>query len=94
MTSDRTAVENLKIRIKQYFNEFNSIENIIKRVRNNDNEIPRWTSQHYHLNLDDIIDEIKRLCPVRFMREGNNHGEKSMKIAEHEFISQRENSYG
>ena len=67
---------------------------MMKMVTNDDNETPRWSSQNNHLNLDIMTDDIKRLGPVRFIRKGNNCGEKFIHVLKHKFASQREDNYG
>ena len=66
----------------------------MKIVANEGNETTRWMSQHKHLNLDDMIDDINRLGPARFIHEGNNHSQKCMKVAKHELIYQRGDTHG
>ena len=39
------------------------------------------------LNLDGMIDDKKRLGPVRLIWQGNNDGEKFTQVTKHEFIS-------
>ena len=70
ITSDHINAEHLKIHTKQCLNKFNSVGKLMKMVENDDNEIPRLLSQCNHLNLDSMIDDIKRLAAVRFMWEG------------------------
>ena len=51
-------------------------------------------SQYDNLNLESAIDDIKKLGPVRFMWEGNMHGEKHMQIRKAEFTSHRGDNHG
>ena len=51
MTSDYTNVDDLKTHTKQHLNAFHSIYKLMKKVTNDDNETPRWLSQHNHSNL-------------------------------------------
>ena len=94
MTLDHTKADHLKNHSKLRLNRFHSVEKWTKKVTNDINEIPRWLSQHNHLNLDGIIDDINILGLVRFMWEGNNHGEISIHVTMHRFTSQRGDSYG
>ena len=47
--------------------------------------------QYNHLNIDSFIDDIKRLGPLKFMWEGNEHGEKCIQTAKNEFVSKKGN---
>ena len=61
----------------------------MKKINNDNNEIPRWLSEHNHLNLDGTTYEIERLGPVRFIWDGDNYGENFIQVAKDEFASQR-----
>ena len=81
IASDHNTADNLKIHTKKCLNGFNSVDKIMKMATNDDDEIPRWTQQCNHLNLDGIADDTKRVGLVQLMWEGNNHGEKFMQVA-------------
>ena len=87
MTSSDINVMKSSIHIKQYLNEFNKIDKTIKKVINDKNDNPRWLSQYNHVNVEDIINNIKRLGLVQFMQEGNEHEEKFMQTTKNKFIS-------
>ena len=67
MKSYHINAHNLKIHIKQRLNEIHRVEKLMKKVKNHDNETQRWLSQHNHLILDEIIDDFKRLGPIRLV---------------------------
>ena len=50
-----------------------------------------WISQCNHSNTDSVIDDIKQLGPLKFVWEGNEHGEKHMQTAKNEFVSKKGN---
>ena len=45
----------------------------------------------YRLAICSVIDDIKRLGPMKFMWEGNEHGEKYIQTAKSEFVSKKVN---
>ena len=91
MASDGTNFMKLQIHIKQYLNEFHKMDQLLKKLKNETGEIPRWISQYNHLNIDSVIDDIKRMGPLKFMWEGNEHGEKYIQTAKNEFVSKKGN---
>ena len=91
MGSDGSNVMKLQMHIKQHMNEFHKMDQLLKTVMNDTKETPRWISQYNHLNIDSVIDDIKRLGPLKFMWEGNEHGEKYIQTAKNEFASQKGN---
>ena len=50
------------------------------------NDIPKWLSQHYHLNFDAIVKDIERLGPIRFKWEGIMHDEQFIQTAKKECV--------
>ena len=91
MTSDGSNIMKLDMHVKQCLNEFHKIDQLLKTVTNDTTHIPRWISQYNHLNVDSVIDDIKRLGTLKHMWEGNEHGEKHMQTAKSEFVSKKGN---
>ena len=60
MTASYFNAENLKIHIKQCLNEIPALDKLCNAIKNKINETPRWTSQHNHLNLESVIDDVKK----------------------------------
>ena len=71
MTSDAKNIENVKIHIK-YLNELHKIDQLHKKISNNDNDKPIWLSQCNNLNLLYCLpSDILRNRNVRKFWDGN-----------------------
>ena len=51
MTSDASYIENDKIHIIQHLNELRKIDQLYKKISNDENDKPIWLSQRDNLNL-------------------------------------------
>ena len=45
--------------MKQHLNEIHSVDKLMKKVINDDNEKSHWLSQRNHFKLDGTTDDIK-----------------------------------
>ena len=88
MTSDANNIENVKIHIKQHLNELHKIDQLHKKISNNDNDKPIWLSQHNNLNLLYCLpSDILRNGNVRNFWDGN--GEKGIQPVKQEFVTKK-----
>ena len=91
MTSTANNVDNCEMYTKQCLNELNTIDILMKTMKNNTNKKHMWLSTCKNFNTTLLLNDMRRYGFLSHVWDGKDHGEKGTQPVKHEFVTKKEN---